>query len=46
MSDGAWVTYYNDWSGIAIFENEIDALRFAVANHMDVKFVEWGGDIR
>jgi hypothetical protein len=43
---GAWVTYYADWSGIAIFATELEALRYAVGRTMEVKFVEFGGEIR
>lgn len=31
-----WMAYYTDWSGIAVFNNEIDCLRHAVSNHMEV----------
>lgn len=31
-----WMAYYTDMSGIAVFDNEIDCLRHAVSNHMEV----------
>lgn len=35
-----WLAYYPDWSGFAIFETEIEALRFAVGyGGMQVKSV-------
>lgn len=38
-----WVAHYGDWSGIAIFGEEIDALRYAVGNSMLVSpLMEWG----
>lgn len=43
VEGGAWVAYYSDWSGIAMFGTEIDALRYAVEHHgMSVKFFGWG----
>ena len=29
---GVWVAYYADYSAIAIFQTEVEALRWAVAN--------------
>lgn len=34
-----WVVYYFDFSGFGIFETEIEALRHAVDNSMNVKAV-------
>lgn len=34
-----WIAYYHDWSGFGLFETELDALRHAVANSMQVKSV-------
>lgn len=31
-----WMAYYNDFSDMAVYDNEIDALRYAVNNHMEV----------
>lgn len=46
MSDeqprGFWLAYYSDWSGIAAFPTEIEALRHAVDKSMTVMFCEWG----
>jgi hypothetical protein len=41
-----WVVYYHDWSGFAVFDNELLALRYAVENGMAVKQVAYGMDIR
>jgi hypothetical protein len=32
-----WIAYHVDWSGFAVFETEIEALRHAVDNMMHVK---------
>jgi len=42
---GFWLAYYPDWSGIAAFPTEIEALRYAVSTSMQVEFRVWG-DIR
>jgi len=34
-----WIAYHMDWSGFAIFETEIEALRYAVEHSMQVKAV-------
>lgn len=39
---GFWLVYYSDWSGIAVFDTEIDALRYAVEKQMQVEFRQWG----
>lgn len=40
---GVWVAHYGDWSSIAIFATEIEALRYAVARDgMTAEFMEWG----
>lgn len=41
-----WVTYYSDFSGIAIFETEVSALRYAVGRGMFVHAVAEGIDLR
>lgn len=41
--NGVWVTYYYDRSGFAIFNTEINALRYAFENRYDaVVFWEFG----
>ncbi len=41
--NGCWVVYYADWSGIAVFGTEIDALRYANDNDgMRAEYVGWG----
>lgn len=44
-SSGVWVVYYGDFSAVAVFATEIEALRHAVENQMTVKRIGWG-DIR
>lgn len=39
---GCWIAYYSDWSGIAVFGTEIEALRHAVEHSMIVQFFQWG----
>lgn len=41
-----WVAYYSDWSGIAVFSTEIEALRYAVERGMQVKGLESGDELR
>lgn len=41
-----WVAYYTDYSGIAVFETEIEALRFAVGKGMQVERFTSGGEVR
>jgi hypothetical protein len=40
-----WVAYYYDRSGVAVFETEIEALRYALANSMQVKRAPFGVDL-
>jgi hypothetical protein len=39
---GCWIAYHSDWSGFALFGKEVDALRYAVSNNMNVGRVGWG----
>ena len=41
-----WVAYYSDYSGISVFQTEIEALRFAVSRGMWVERFESGGEVR
>jgi hypothetical protein len=43
---GVWVAWHSDWSGVAVFASEVACLRHAVANSMQVAFVEYGADLR
>lgn len=45
---GCWFVYYADWSGFIVFSSasEIDALRYAVAHHMEVMRLPFGVDPR
>lgn len=40
-----WFAYYSDWSGMAVFDNEVDALRHAVEHHMEVAGLH-SGDVK
>lgn len=41
--NGCWVVYYSDWSGIAVFDTEIDALRHVNENDgMKAEYFGWG----
>ncbi len=42
LPGGCWLAYYHDWSAMAVFDQEIDALRYALDKTMAVRFVEWG----
>ncbi len=42
----AWVAYHSDWSGFVLFREEIDALRYAVREQMNVVLVLDGQDPR
>lgn len=39
---GFWLAYYSDWSGFAVFDNELEALRYAVEHQMRCEFHSWG----
>lgn len=41
---GVWVARYADRSAVIPFGSELEALRHAVTNHMQVKFIPWGED--
>jgi hypothetical protein len=43
---GVWCAYYSDWSGMAVFDDELAALRYAVERSMSVKHVLFGQDLR
>ena len=40
-----WLAYHYDRSGAVLFATEVEALRYAVENHMHVKQVVWGEDV-
>lgn len=42
---GAWLAYYTDQSGMAIFGTEVEALRYAVERSMQVIFWQYGTDL-
>lgn len=40
---GCWVARYSDWSGIAVFGSELEALRYTNDHDgMVASFVQWG----
>lgn len=44
-SPGVWVAYWSDHSGApVIFRFEVEALRYALERHMQVKFAPFGDD--
>jgi hypothetical protein len=43
---GVWVAYQEDFTGLALFEDELAALRYASEHTMDVRFIRFGYDIR
>jgi hypothetical protein len=43
---GVWVAFHHDFSGMALFEDELAALRYASENTMTVEFIRFGYDIR
>lgn len=42
---GVWVAYHSDWNGFAIFDDEVAALRHAVANSMSIGFSPFGQEL-
>lgn len=42
---GCWVAYHSDWSGLALFNDELEALRHAVGNAMTVGWAVWGQEL-
>jgi hypothetical protein len=43
--NGCWVAYYADRSAVAVFGDELAALRHAQEKSMDVKFMSWGDEL-
>jgi hypothetical protein len=41
-----WLAYYDDWSAMAVFMTEVEALRYAVEHSMRAKEVRFGIDLR
>jgi hypothetical protein len=46
LPGGVWLAYYSDWSGMAVFATEIEALRYAVEKSMIVSPVVYGVDLK
>lgn len=42
LGGGCWLAYYGDRSGVAVFGDELEALRYAVERSMSVKWQPWG----
>lgn len=43
---GTWIAYHHDFSGFALFEDELMARRYASQESMSVDFVPYGKDVR
>lgn len=41
-----WCAFHYDFSGIAVFDDELACYKYALANHMQVKPIRLGRDIR
>ena len=39
---GIWLVYYADRSAAVVFDNELEALRYAVENEMKVYYKKYG----
>lgn len=39
---GVWLAFYSDYSSVAVFNNELDALRYAISRGMQVLHVPYG----
>lgn len=45
-TEGCYIAYNDDWSGMAVFSSEVQALRYAVERSMKVARVPFGVDLR
>lgn len=45
MYDELWIAYYRDDSSVVVFDAEIEALRYAVGQDMNVTSVPVGVDV-
>lgn len=43
---GVWVAYYSDMSSLVLFDDELACLRYAVENHMQAKYMQYGQPVR
>ena len=44
---GCWLSYHTDYSGrFQVWPTEIEALRAAVENGQQVRWVQWGEELR
>lgn len=43
---GVWLVYDVELTTVKPFDNELDALRAAVADRLEVRFVEFGAELR
>jgi hypothetical protein len=46
QSHGVWTAFHYDMSEVILFEGEVDALRYAVRNGMQVELIPYGVGIR
>jgi hypothetical protein len=44
-SSGVWLTYYLDNSSLQVWQSEIEALRYAVLNRQECRWVQWGEEL-
>lgn len=45
-SDGCWLAHNDEFSKLAVFSSEMQALRYAVNNRLKVSRVAYGTDLR
>jgi hypothetical protein len=41
-ADGVWIAYYFDKSAVVPLASKVEAMRYGVEHHAEVKFVRWG----
>lgn len=44
-TQGCWVAHHPDWSSLALFHDELEALRYGVKHGMQVRTVSWGEEL-
>ena len=45
MNPDVWLAYYSDFSGLAVFKDEIEARRYAMDRNMYVKVISFGEEV-
>lgn len=43
---GVWIAFHHEFTGMAIFDEELVARRYAADNQMEVAFIRFGFDVR